>query len=71
MSSFLVLAIVAVGVVLLVMGVSASGSLSSDISRFFTGKPTDKSLWLIAGGVGCILVGAAGWRYSGGLRDRK
>jgi ABC-type phosphate transport system auxiliary subunit len=42
------------------LGVNASDALSSDISRFFTGSPTDKSMWLIAGGVVLSIVGVMG-----------
>ena len=40
--------------------VAASKSFSSDISRFFTGSPTDKALWILVGGVVVIIVGLAG-----------
>lgn len=43
-------AILAAGILLLVFGFDASNSLNSDISRFFTGSPTDKSLWMLIGG---------------------
>jgi len=42
-------ALLAVGIVLIIMGVSASESFSSDVSRFFTGSPTDKTVWLLIG----------------------
>ncbi len=51
------IALVAVGVILLVMGVMAADSLASDISRFFTGTPTDRSVWLLIGGVASLIVG--------------
>jgi len=38
------------GIVLLIFGFNASNSLGSDISRFFTGSPTDRAVWMIAGG---------------------
>jgi len=38
------LAILAGGVVLVVFGVAATKSFSSDVSRFFTGSPTDKAI---------------------------
>jgi hypothetical protein len=60
------LALMGVGVVLLVFGISAADSFGSDVSRFFSGKPTDKSMWLIVGGVAAILVGAGGtWFFRG------
>ena len=43
------LIIAALGVVLLVMGFNASQSLGSDISKFFTGNPTDRSVWFMIG----------------------
>ncbi len=45
------------GVILLIFGVNAYHSASSDVSRFFTGAPTDKALWLLIGGA---IVGIAG-----------
>ena len=54
-SLFLVLLIV--GVVLVVLGVIASESISSDFSRLFTGEPTDKAIWLLIGG-GVVAVGS-------------
>jgi hypothetical protein len=54
------LAILAVGIVLVVYGVSASESFSSDVSRFFTGSPTDKTMWLMIGGIAAVIVGLFG-----------
>jgi hypothetical protein len=48
------------GIVLVVFGVSASTSLNSDISRFFTGSPTDKAMWLLVGGAAAAVAGAVG-----------
>jgi hypothetical protein len=48
------------GIVLIIYGVSASKSLSSDFSRFFTGSPTDKTMWLLIGGVVATAVGLVG-----------
>ncbi len=53
------LAIIALGVVLLIFGFNASHSFSSDVSRTFTGNPTDKSMWLIIGGAAAVVVGIA------------
>lgn len=49
-----------VGVILLVFGFNAYHSASSDVSRFFTGVPTDKSLWLLIGGLAVGIVGLFG-----------
>ena len=48
------------GIVLLVLGLSAMDSIGSDISRFFTGTPTDKSVWLVIGGLVSLVIGASG-----------
>jgi hypothetical protein len=60
MNKAVFLAILAGGIVLVVYGVSASESFSSDISRFFTGSPTDKAIWMLVGGVAAIIIGLAG-----------
>jgi hypothetical protein len=54
------LAILAGGIVLVIYGVAASKSFSSDISRFFTGSPTDKAIWMLLGGIVAIIIGLAG-----------
>jgi hypothetical protein len=54
------LAIFAAGIVLVVFGVAATESFSSDISRFFTGSPTDKAIWMLIGGIVVIIIGLAG-----------
>jgi cytochrome c biogenesis factor len=46
------------GVALLIWGIGMTGSFSSEISRAFTGSPTDKTMMvLIAGGI-CTALGA-------------
>jgi hypothetical protein len=52
--------LVALGVVLLVFGLQASGSITSEVSKAFTGAPTDKAVWLIGGGVVAAIAGLAG-----------
>lgn len=52
------LALFAAGVILLIFGLSASDSVSSDVSEVVTGAPTDKSIWLIVLGVIALLSGA-------------
>lgn len=66
MNKALSLALLAVGIVLIIWGVSASESFGSDVSRFFTGSPTNKTIWLLIGG---IVVAAAG--VSGMFRGSK
>lgn len=57
MRTALALGFVVAGVILLVMGFPASDSLACDFSRFFTGSPTDRSIWLLVGGGVCTAVG--------------
>lgn len=51
------LAIAAVGAVLLILGIIATDSFSSNVSEFFTGNPSDKAVWLMLGGVAAIVGG--------------
>ncbi len=60
MNKLISVAILAVGIVLAIYGFSASDSFSSDVSRFFTGSPTDKTIWLLIGGIIAIIIGLAG-----------
>jgi len=50
-------ALAAVGVVLLIWGISAADSFASDVSRFFSGSPTDRAIWLTIGGIAAIVAG--------------
>lgn len=52
--------ILAAGIILVIYGVSASESFGSDVSRFFTGSPTDKTVWLMIGGIVAIIIGLSG-----------
>jgi hypothetical protein len=61
MNKLISLVLLVGGIILIIYGVSAADSLGSDFSRFFTGSPTDKSMWLLIGGVVATLVGAAGF----------
>ena len=53
-------ALLVAGVILLVFGLNAYHSASSDVSRFFTGAPTDKALWLLIGGAVAGIAGLFG-----------
>jgi Protein of unknown function (DUF3185) len=53
-------ALLAGGILLIIFGVNASNSIGSDISRFFTGSPTDKAIWMMVGGVVAAVVGLLG-----------
>jgi hypothetical protein len=54
------LALLAGGIVLIVIGVNATNSFSSDLSRFFTGSPTDKAIWMLIGGILAAVAGLFG-----------
>lgn len=56
-NKMLALAAVVGGVLLVIFGIAATNSLSSDVSRFFTGFPGDKSMWMLLGGVVLCVVG--------------
>ncbi len=45
------------GVVLIIVGFNATHSFTSDVSRFFTGSPTNKSIWILIAGVVCVASG--------------
>jgi len=48
------------GGVLIILGINATNSFSSDVSRFFTGSPTDKAIWMLIGGVIAGVIGLVG-----------
>ena len=58
MNKGIALALLAGGIVLIIFGINASESFGSEVSRFFTGTPTDKSVWLLLGGIAATIVGA-------------
>jgi hypothetical protein len=60
MNKAISLALLVGGIVLIVYGVNASNSVSSSFSRMFTGNPTDKTAWLLIGGIVASIVGLAG-----------
>lgn len=64
MNKAISVALIAVGVILVIWGVSASESFSSDVSRAFTGSPTDRTMWLLLGGVGLGVTGLVSFFYT-------
>jgi hypothetical protein len=60
MNQILSIALLVGGVVLIIFGISAADSFSSDVSRFFTGSPTDKAIWMLVGGVVLVAAGIGG-----------
>ena len=59
MNKIISLALLAGGIVFIIIGVNATNSFNSDVSRFFTGSPTDKAVWTLIGGVVAALAGLA------------
>lgn len=68
MNKIVFLALLVGGVVLMVLGVQATNSFSSDLSRFFTGSPTDKAIWMLLGGAIATVIGLVGlmrtWKHA-------
>ena len=60
MNKAISIALLAGGIVLIVIGVNAMKSFSSDVSRFFTGSPTDKAVWMLIGGIVATVIGLFG-----------
>jgi uncharacterized protein DUF3185 len=60
MNKAISLAILAGGILLAIFGIDAVNSTGSDISRFFTGAPTDRAMWMLVGGVIASVIGLAG-----------
>ena len=59
------LAILAGAILLTFLGACAMNSASSDISRFFTGDPTDEAMWILSAGIvatGIALARLFSWR---------
>ena len=60
MNSLISIALLVAGVVLLIFGFSSAHSAANHASNFFTGSPTDKTLWLLIGGTVLAAVGLIG-----------
>jgi hypothetical protein len=65
MNKVLFIALLAGGIILTAFGINATNSFGSDVSRFFTGSPTDKAVWMLIGGVVMGVAGLAGLLMSG------
>jgi hypothetical protein len=57
MNRIVSLALLASGLVLIVIGINATNSFSSEVSRFFWGSPTDKAVWMLVGGIIAAILG--------------
>ncbi len=62
------IALIVGGVVLLYFGGQAFNSVSSEVSRVFTGSPTNRAIMLIVGGVIATIAGLTGVAVSGRKR---
>jgi hypothetical protein len=45
------------GIVLIVLGVSASRSFGDQVSNFFTGRFSSTTMWYIIGGIVAVVLG--------------
>ena len=57
MKKLVSLALLVGGIVLIITGFNGTHSFTSDVSKFFTGSPTDKAVWMLVGGTLAALVG--------------
>jgi hypothetical protein len=68
MNRIVSLGLLAGGIVLAIIGINSMNSFSSDVSRFFTGSPTDKAVWMLIGGVVATGMGLAmrlrSWKHA-------
>ena len=60
MNKIIALVLLIGGVALMIIGINATNSFSSDVSRFFTGSPTDKAIWMLIGGIVATVIGLMG-----------
>lgn len=63
------IALLAGGVILIILGFIAADSLASSFSKFFTGSPTDKSIWMLI--IGVVLIAISGFGFYGGSRETR
>ena len=60
MNKIVSVVLLAVGILLVVLGINESNSFSSEVSRFFTGSPTNHAIWMFIGGIVACIVGVFG-----------
>ena len=51
------LALLVAGIVVLIFGIQASQSFTSNVTQTFTGAPTNRSIWMIVSGLAAAIVG--------------
>ncbi len=61
------LTLLVAGIVLGILGIIAMDSFASSFSKFFTGSPTDKSIWMLIAGV--VLISVSGFGLFRGSKD--
>jgi len=59
MNKIVSLSLLASGMALIDFGVSATHSLSWDVSEFLMGSPTNKAVWMLIGGIVAAVLGLA------------
>lgn len=60
MNTALSVALLVGGIALLAFGYNEYQSTSSEVSKFFTGNPTDRSMWMLIGGGVLAVMGLVG-----------
>ena len=68
MTKAISIALIVGGIVLLYFGGQAFNSVSSEVSRVFTGSPTNKAIMLIVAGAIATIAGLTGMAVSGRKR---
>lgn len=54
------LALLAAGIMLTIFGINEMNSFASDMSRMFAGAATNRSIWMLVGGVVLAVLGLSG-----------
>jgi hypothetical protein len=60
MNKIIFWALIIGGILLIVFGFNATNSFSSDVSRFFSGSPTNKAICMLLGGFVAAVIGLIG-----------
>ena len=60
MNKAIFIALLVGGIILIVFGINARDTLSSDVSRIFTGAPTNKAIFMLVGGAVAAVIGLIG-----------
>jgi len=60
MNKIISLVLLAGGIVLIIYGVQASDSIGSSFLRMIDAAPTEKTMWLLIGGIVAAVIGLGG-----------